>query len=166
MDPAFVEAFTYAISNFFETMIQTTVEIEPPSVTTPEQQNFDVSGIIGLSGDVQGSVVVSFPIATAENVVTRFAGMPIAQSDEDFTDAIGEVTNMIAGGAKSNFPSCSVSISCPSVVVGHGHKVFRKHDLPVVEFRCGTELGAFAVQVTLKLEEKSSTSSSTEAMAA
>ena len=153
MDPAFVEAFTFAIENFFTTMILSPVEIAPPSLLNPAEEQHDVSGIIGLSGDVTGSVVVSFPISTAEKLVTRFAGTPIAQCDDDFTDAIGEVTNMIAGGAKSNFPNCSVSISCPSVVVGTGHKVFRRHDLPVIEFACSSELGRFGVQVTLKVNE-------------
>ncbi|MCC7142945.1 MAG: chemotaxis protein CheX [Candidatus Eisenbacteria bacterium] len=152
MDPAFVEAFKFAISNFFSTMLSTEVEIADPSVSSSFESVFDVSGIIGLSGDVQGSVVVSFPTSTAEAVVTKFAGMPMSQDDDDFTDAIGEVTNMIAGGAKSNFPDTSVSISCPSVVVGHGHKVFRRHDLPVIEFACTCDCGAFAVQVTLKKE--------------
>lgn len=155
MDPAFVEAFTFSIENFFSTMILAPVEIAPPSVLNPADEHHDVSGIIGLSGEVTGSVVVSFPIATAEALVTRFAGTPIAHSDEDFTDAIGEVTNMIAGGAKSNFPHTAVSISCPSVVVGPGHKVFRRHDLPVVCFACNSELGKFGVQVTMKVNDQS-----------
>lgn len=150
MEPRYVAAFVYSIQHVFSTMLSQEVLIEGPTAASDIASGHDVSGIIGLSGDVVGNVVVSFPMATAEHVVSAFAGTPITANDDDFTDAIGEMTNMISGCAKGRFENKDVSISCPSVVVGAGHRVFRRSDFQVVEFRCECPLGPFMVAVTMK----------------
>jgi len=39
-----------------------------------QQQNSDISGVIGLSGDIRGAVVMAYPKQTALNVVSAFLG--------------------------------------------------------------------------------------------
>ena len=67
----------------------------------------------------------------------------------DFTDAIGELTNMVAGNAKKDFPGCSVSISLPSVIIGPGHSVSQSKACPFLVIPCETELGDFNVEVAI-----------------
>jgi chemotaxis protein CheX len=135
MDAAYIVPFITSIQNVFSTMLQLPVEIGEPTVKPDGQPTFDVSGIIGMSGDVTGTIILSFPRETAERVVQLFAGMSMSADSADFADAIGELVNMVSGNAKALFPTKSVSISCPSVVVGTGHKVAIPSDTPVVACR-------------------------------
>lgn len=65
MDSSFVMPFIRSTANVFETMLKLKVGVgEPTRKHTGESSN-DVSGIIGMSGDVSGSIVLSFPRSTA-----------------------------------------------------------------------------------------------------
>jgi chemotaxis protein CheX len=110
----------------------------------------EVSGIIGMSGDMQGMVVLSFPTSTARNVIRAFTGMDMDPASPDFADAVGELVNMISGAAKAKFEGRNVSISCPSVVIGKGHKVQQPSDAVciTIPFECAG--GPFSVEVAIK----------------
>ncbi len=43
--------------------------------------------------------------------------------DADVIDAIGELTNMIVGGAKSKLEELKMSIGLPTVIAGRNHAV-------------------------------------------
>ncbi len=78
------------------------------------------------------------------------------ESHPDFADAIGELANMIAGGAKSNFDGLAVTISLPSVVIGDPHEVIvtgAPSGAPRLIIPCQTELGQFHVEVAMVVGE-------------
>lgn len=114
---------------------------------------FDVSAIIGIAGDVHGSVVISFPQDVALKVVSSFIGETKDVLDDDVQDAVGEFVNMIAGGAKKNLMGTGLrfKLSIPNIVVGAGHKVTRPKNVPciLVPFHID-DVGDFAVEVSLK----------------
>jgi chemotaxis protein CheX len=149
MDVRFVNPFVSSIANVFETMVNTKVRIGKPRLKQADLVSSEVSGIIGLSGDVQGCVVLSFPGNVAAKIATAFAGTELNIEHPDFTDAVGELANMVAGNAKKDFPGCAVSISLPSVIIGPGHKVSQSKASPFLVIPCETDLGAFNVEVAL-----------------
>ncbi len=67
----------------------------------------------------------------------------------DFADAVGELANMIAGGAKRHLGNLA-SITVPSVVIGSGHVIARLTDVPCIVIPCQTDAGSFAVEVSIK----------------
>lgn len=164
MDPAFITPFIASIQNVFSTMLQLPVNIGDPSVKENPATTYDVSGIIGMSGDVSGSVAVSFPKATAERVVSLFTGTTMTAEHPDFADAIGELTNMISGNAKGMFGKKSVSISCPSVILGSNHIVARPKDVPCIAIPCSTDCGELVIEVAI--QERGAAAASTAAAAA
>jgi chemotaxis protein CheX len=115
--------------------------------------SYDVSSIIGFSGDVIGSVVVSFQLSAAKKLVAAFAQMEIDEKSADFADALGELANMIAGAAKKDL-GVLASISTPSVIMGAGHTIARLKDVPCLVIPCRTEVGDFAVEVSIKQVSK------------
>lgn len=151
MDPAYITPFVTSISNVFETMLQLPVAVGTPNIKTDAAPTYDVSGIIGMTGDVEGTVVLSFPTATAERAVTLFTGMELPADDEDFADAIGELVNMVSGGAKAQFNGKSVGISTPTVIVGSGHNVYGRKSMTMIEIPCSCDIGDFNVEVALLL---------------
>lgn len=150
MDPQYIKPFIASIQNVFSTMMQLPVTVQAPKIKDDPSMTYDVSGIIGLSGDVVGSVVLSFPKDTAERIVSLLTGSPMTADSPDFADAIGEIVNMVSGGAKASFTGKKVSISCPSVVVGAGHKVAKQTDAPTIVIPCATDCGEVAIEVTIQ----------------
>jgi chemotaxis protein CheX len=141
--------FINSVRNVFSKMLNANATVQRPSVKVEPVPLYDVSGIIGFSGDILGSVVVSFPKATAVKAVAAFAGVEMDPTSADFADAIGELTNMVAGGAKKDL-GLNAGIGCPSVIIGAGHTIARLRDVPCLVIPCESALGMFAIEVSIK----------------
>jgi chemotaxis protein CheX len=147
--------FIKATRHIFQTMFQLAVEVGTPELRKGPAAGKDVSAIIGMSGDVEGSVVLSFSMDTARRIVAVFTGTDAAVSNEDLADAVGEIVNMIAGGAKAQFKNKNVSISCPSVVIGEQHRVLGGKDIACVSIPCTCDCGSFSVDIATRQDSKS-----------
>lgn len=154
MDVKCINAFMGSVKHVFRTMLKIDVEFGKPRVETKEDACQDVSGIIGLSGDVVGAAIVSFPKLSALRIASKFAGIALSDADEDFADAIGELANMIAGSAKKDIEGLRILISTPSVVIGMGHQVRNTRVVPKLIIPCNCPLGAFMVEVGYKVVAK------------
>ena len=145
-----VNPFLSATIETFSTMIGEKAVPGKPSLEKGRGIGYDISGVIGLTGDLIGSVSLSFPEDTALNVISAFLGEEVKELDYDAMDAVGELVNIIAGYAKKFLKGYSTSISLPSVIKGAGLVVKEPNDVFsfIVPFK--TELGAFDVGVGLK----------------
>jgi chemotaxis protein CheX len=144
-----IKAFMNSVKNVLSTMAGITLQLEKPHLKNNPLTTYDVSGIVGFSGDVIGSVVVSFHRDAAVKIVERFSGMKIDVDNADFPDAIGELCNMIAGNAKKDF-GLDASITIPNVLIGPNHTVSTLRDVPSLVIPCSCEYGGFAVEVNIK----------------
>jgi chemotaxis protein CheX len=149
VNPKLVVPFVNSVRSVFTTMVGVETTVERPMLKPHPAPSYDVSGIIGFSGAVVGSVVVSFQREAAIRLVESFAGVKLEPETPDFADAIGELANMIAGAAKKDLGSCA-SITTPSVVIGHGHHIARLKDVPCLIIPVKTAVGNFAVEVCIK----------------
>jgi chemotaxis protein CheX len=145
----FVAHFVRSIKDVLHTMAKVTVTVGPPDLKKTPATTYDVSGIIGFSGEFTGSMVLSFTTKAAQAIVSSFAGAEIEAGSPDFADAVGELANMVAGSAKAAFGG-TTSITVPSIVMGAGHVIARLHDVPCIVIPCKTEHGDFAVEVNIK----------------
>lgn len=152
----YIAAVTHSINHVSQTMLDLPIRIGQPALRKEVSGTFDASAIIGLSGDCVGTVAMSYPAATAKAMVSRFIGSDVDEHDASFADALGELANMVTGAAKAKFEGMSVSISCPSVIVGAGHQVFQQRDMPVIEIPCDSDAGAFTVQVSIREQTSAS----------
>lgn len=144
-----VVPFVKSVRTVFSTMLRSELTIGKVALKECTAPTFDVSGVIGLTGDLVGSVVVSFPQKVAAQVASAFVGSPIPEDGPDLPDAIGELTNMIVGGAKREIDMVA-SISVPTIVMGPGHTIARLRDVPCLVIPCSSPLGDFAVEVSVK----------------
>ena len=87
-------------------------------------------------------------------LASSFAGVELGMNHPDFTDAIGELANMVAGNAKKDFPDSEVSISLPSVIIGPGHTVSQSKASPFLVIPCETDFGQFNVEVAMIVNTK------------
>jgi chemotaxis protein CheX len=149
MDVKYVNPFIKAVKKLFNTMIDVPFKLGTPSLKQGSVPEYEISSIIGLSGTVTGCVVINLSEEIALQLVSALIGEPVSELDADCTDAIGEVANMIAGNAKTDFPSEGTAISVPSVVVGK-HKVSYPSGLPIISIPCSTDKGELLIEVALR----------------
>lgn len=150
MDASMISPFISAIQNVFSTMFQLPVEVGDPKIKSGQKSTHDVSGIIGVSGEMIGTIVLSMPSDAAVSIVALLTGETFDVESADFADAVGEIVNMISGNAKADFQRRDVSISCPSVVVGSGHTISVPSGTPCVMIPCTTDCGEVVLEVALR----------------
>lgn len=162
MDVRFINPFIAGIKNVFTTMLSTDIFISKPCIKTSDCATADVSAIIGFSGEAVGSVAMCFPMRTAVNAASRFAGAEITQSHPDFGDALGELANMVAGQAKAKMEGVKASISLPRVVTGRDLQLLESRNTPILLLACDSTLGRFSTEVTMVVKTPSSAQTSPE----
>ena len=115
--------------------------------------SYDLSAIIGFTGDLAGNCALRLSSSSAREAITRVAGEAI-DSPVEIADGVGELVNMIAGNAKAALADYAISLSFPEVIRGVGHEIgFYRHP-SVVDILCTSEIGTFAVIVAYSESEK------------
>jgi chemotaxis protein CheX len=110
-----------------------------------------IIGIISLVGDVEWSVFFGLPSDTAVAAAAKFAGFEIPFDSPDMGDAIGELTNMLAGQVKLNLDQKGVNadISLPSVIRAQNMTVLVQHQNAVQKKCFDSPLGKLWTGVTV-----------------
>jgi chemotaxis protein CheX len=122
----YIQPFIKVCETVFRDFCQT--EVKPGRVYFVEkhefEQNWDISGIIGLSGEAKGAVAISLKDTTAFKVTETLTGSKHDSFDSDVTDAVGEIINIIAGNVKKDFEeTLRIKISLPTIVKGKAHSI-------------------------------------------
>ena len=86
-----------AIEEVFEIMIGTRVKPVPKSKTPPG----GYTAMVGIAGGLCGVLTVACDKKTAGEIAKCMLGPEIADSEEQVSDALGEICNMIAGNFES-----------------------------------------------------------------
>lgn len=145
----YINPFLLSTLAVFDTMLGCQLTRRKPFIKQGSQPQYEVSGIIGLSGEARGTVVLSLSREAALRATEAMVGEPATEINADVADAVGELTNMIAGAAKARMEDLAMSVSLPTVITGKCHSVeFPKRVTPIcIPFDC--EWGAVVVEVGL-----------------
>jgi chemotaxis protein CheX len=130
--PAMIESTRQA----FETMAFMPTQFGELQLNQTATPHGDISGTIGVSGSIAltgdilcGNLSLIFPDPIANAVFRSMMMMgeedPVSQ--QEVVDAVGELANMCAGGAKAAMQDIGIHflISLPSVVIGTNHCLSR-----------------------------------------
>jgi len=148
MDVRYINPFIESVKHLFKTMLETDLTLSKPKISQ-DDVHADASSVIGFSGDAVGCVVICFPITTAIRVASAFAGIEMTKDHEDFSDALGEIANIVAGQAKAKLEGFNINISLPSVIIGKEHTILRSKQRPRLAFACDSPHGRFTVEVAM-----------------
>jgi len=144
----FIEAVTGAFDQLFELQPQA---LTPYLAKKEEILDWDISGIIGIAGEARGLVVLSFPSDLAQGLASMLTGSTKTSMDEDVTDTVGELVNIIAGNAKKGLEEFRLLISLPSIVQGSHHQVtWPSGPIPIITIPFSTTRGHFSLSVGLE----------------
>ncbi len=123
MKAEYINPFLLSTVSAFETMLHCRLTRGTPYIKNGANPSHEVSGVIGLSGRAQGTVVVGLGREAALGVAEIMLQERIPEINADVTDAVGELTNIIAGRAKSDLDHLNLSVSLPSVITSTNHVI-------------------------------------------
>jgi chemotaxis protein CheX len=112
----------------------------------------DVSAIVGITGEAEGSLCLSFTKDCILYIVSRIFGEQKKELDEEVKDAVGELTNMISGASRKSLEELGHHFdgAIPSIISGHNHEVRHVTKGPILSIPFSTGAGSFTVEVCFK----------------
>lgn len=149
MKAEYINPFIESVSMVFENMLDCGVELGSVSIAETPNEAPDIIGVIGLSGEARGSVVLRFPVRTALNVISKMVDDDFKSVDSSVIDGVGELVNIIAGNAKTKL-DCNLSLSLPSVMRGDLCRLNNLKNVVWLELPFSSVLGDFSLAVNLQ----------------
>ncbi|MGI2260512.1 chemotaxis protein CheX [Shewanella sp. GXUN23E] len=126
MNVQFINPFLDAFLNVISTMATINLTPGKPMLKHDEIAKGDVSGVIGMVGEqAKGSLSLTFEKRLALRVMHNMLGEAPDDIDEEVTDMVGELTNMVSGGAKRMLGELGFEfdMATPIVVAGKDHTI-------------------------------------------
>ncbi len=149
MRAEFINPFVSATQNVFQTMLGKSLVRGPLSLAQNHTPVHEVSGLIGLTGQCQGMVIVNIGRDTAMSAAGIMLGETMTEMNADVVDAIGELTNMIAGAAKAQLEAFQLNIGLPTVITGSNNQVSFPSKSPTITIPFESDIGPVSVEVGL-----------------
>jgi chemotaxis protein CheX len=153
MHAKYIAPVIAAVQNVFATMIQLPVVPGKQFFKKEKRPTTEVVSTITLSGPVTGFVCLGLSKNLAFVLASRLLDCQIGEANAECIDAIGELTNMIAGNAKSEFPDEGIAISVPAVIFGASSAVF-PFTVPVISIPFQTQGEELLVDMGLLLTSR------------
>jgi chemotaxis protein CheX len=150
MNAEFINPFIAALLNVMQTMAQ--IELVPgkPKKKNDNQAGGQVSGLIGMVGDnIQGSMSISIEKGLVLEIMHKMLGEKPDDIDSEVQDLVGEITNMICGGAKNELgqKGYDFGMATPVVVSGKNHTIKHQVDGKKMEMPFSHESGILYLEM-------------------
>jgi chemotaxis protein CheX len=143
----FINPFIIAVSKTLETMVNCKVVREPPQIKKEKSALYPVSGIIGLSGTIVGTVVLTMSEALALKSASAMLMEEFTEFNADVFDAVGELTNVIAGNAKAQLEEYKLNLSLPNVIYGKEAELRFPEKCQPISIPFQTDFGPMAIEL-------------------
>lgn len=152
MDAKFINPFINATTNVLETMAFIKSVPGKPYLKKDDVAKGDVTGVIGITGETNGTIAVTFEEACILKIVSNMFGEEMTTLNSEIADAVGELTNMISGQARRELEGLGMvfEAAIPSVVSGRSHSITHYTDGPKIAIPFTTDGGKFTIEVCLE----------------
>lgn len=154
----YINPFVSGVYKLFETMIGCPVERGDLALADASEVAGEITAIIGLSGPARGTVALSFPKKTAHALVGKLLQLDEAAVEENVSDGVAEIVNIVAGSAKAKFAngdgSSVINLGLPTVIRGENFVVGYPRQATWLDVPFKSELGDFNLRVTFEFAAK------------
>ncbi len=129
-----INPFLEATINVISTMAMLQPKAGKPYLKKDKKAIGDISGVIGLTGDKRGAIVLTFSSGAACKIVGSMLGEEYTDLNKDVEDAVGELTNQVSGDARRRLSALGLTLEAglPSIVVGAEHQVVTMCKGPII----------------------------------
>lgn len=120
MSETLVTKLVEATHEVFETMVFRTLAQGDPVPDAQGAPKSNVVGTVGFAGSASGLVAFYSTLDAAKEITGAMLGMEPGEVNGEIPDAIGEITNMIAGSFRTKMATegDAWAISVPTVTMG------------------------------------------------
>lgn len=152
MDVNLINPFIGATLNVLETMASTKAQAGKPYLKEDQVARGDVTGVIGMTGEANGTISISFTEKSILVIVSNMVGEEMKELNEEIKDAVGEITNMISGQARKKLDEQGMPLKAaiPSVIVGKNHTITHMTTYPIIAIPFSTDNGDFTIEVCIE----------------
>jgi chemotaxis protein CheX len=142
-----VNPFLKSTIETFKTMVNLAVTPGKPYLLKDGSDKADISGVITISGDINGIVAIAYPQSTAIKLSSKFLGEEIKELNSSVADCIGEIANIITGFAKKDLQSLRLSISLPKILREQKPSMDMPKEVPIMCVPFDSEIGNFVMEI-------------------
>lgn len=150
MKAELINPFLMATKNVIETMAQVSIKSAQPYLKKGNSTYGEVTGIIGMTSDeLTGCMILSFSEPCILMIVANMLMEPQKNEiDDDVLDAVGELTNMICGGAKAELAKGNqkFNLATPTMVKGKGVEISYYSPAQTIVIPFETTAGPFVLE--------------------
>jgi len=109
----------------------------------------DITGFVGFSGGAKGSVLITLSKDMALATVGGMLGVEFQEIDSDVGDGIGELINMVAGGAKTKLQERGIDfeLSIANTVMGSDYQVTIPPGTNGIRLNFNSSAGKFFMEI-------------------
>lgn len=152
MDANLINPFINATTNVLSTMAFVDCTVGKPYLKKDDEARGDVTGVIGITGDSNGTIAVTFDRSSILKIASNMFGEKVTALNHEVADAVGELVNMISGQARRELEECGrlFHAAIPTVISGNGHCVTHYTDGPKIAIPFTTDDGNFTIEVCLE----------------
>ena len=150
MRAEFVNPYLVSLLHVISTMAQLELKAGAPRKKNDELARGDVSGLIGMVGpQTRGSFSITFDKSLALEIMRRMLGEAPNGINEEVTDMVGGITNMVTGGAKRMLAEkgYDFDMATPVVVSGPSHTISHKTDSTKLLMPFESEYGRATIEI-------------------
>lgn len=147
-----INPFINATANVLTTMCKTEPFAGKPNLKEGKATWGAVTGIIGMSSDkLVGNMVLSFDEPSILGIVNAMLSESYKEINSEIVDAVGEITNMISGGAKQQLSELgyAFSMATPIMITGQGVTISQLSKAPVIQIPFTSNVGKFVLEANL-----------------
>lgn len=142
------------MSNVLVTMAKLKPEADGAKLKNNNLPSGDITGFIPMSSpQAVGSLALSFSEKVILHIAKNMLGETYTRIDDEIADLVGELTNMVTGGAKAllDEKGFDFDMSTPTVIRGKGQQISHIGNIgSVIIIPFSTEVGDFYVEVCFK----------------
>jgi len=146
--------FIEVTKNIFNKLFD--LNIEPGDIysTTNDNHKWDISGMVGVAGDLEGIISIRLKENHASEILkkTRIDTPDVAARWELVNDMIGELVNNISGNTLSKLTDTHFRVSVPITIQGENHILKWPDNAPIVAIPFTVDDEDFEVQYSLYSE--------------
>jgi chemotaxis protein CheX len=138
-----------SLVNVLTTMANITPSIGKPSIKKDENAPGVVTGLIDLVGkETTGSLAISFSKPVALEIAKNMLQIETDVVNDMVQDLVGELANMVAGGAKAiyNEQGINFELTLPKVLVGDNHQIVHSFKGTTILLPFTTDAGEFYIE--------------------
>ncbi len=151
MKAEYANPFYIATKEVFRLMLNLEAQRGELRVVKDMVPSNDASVLLGVTGDLKGSILFSFTTDMTLEMVKIMSGMEMSENDSFVSSALGEVANIIGGNAVTKLSEHKYicDIVPPQVFVGQ-HKSLSMASGKSLVLPLKTEIGEFDINIFLK----------------